>query len=235
MWPFKIEHPCQFTLNLFLEMIEKAPVTFPAEKKEAMKKRYGEFLVDKKIACIRIDEALASFGREIWPHRKAWKEMYEKYGRAKEAEYFEKNLPAKLHDKYFACKVKGEGHCLREYRMSGLMETTFDSDEKFVLDEAVINTLKKTEEEVGALILGEKKEESRELLLKWSGEQKVMAGKIDELKKMAEANPKWREEILDKVKTIEEGWSLVERDITLGDIQQVVDFYRGAIESPEAY
>jgi len=235
MWPFKLEHPCQFTLNLFLEMVEKAPVTFPAEKKEAMKKRYEEFLADKKIACARIEEALASFGREVWPHRKAWKEMYEKYGQAKEAEYFEKNLPARLHDKYFACKVKGEGHCLREYRMSGLMETTFNSDEKFVLDKAVIETLKKTKEEVDALVLGEKKDEAAKALLKWTDEQKVMAGKIDELKKMAEVNPKWREEILDKVKTIEEGWSLVERDITLGDIQQVVDFYRGATESPEAY
>lgn len=235
MWPFKLEHPCQFTLNIFLEMIEKAPATFPAEKKEAMKKKYEELLGDKKVACARILEALASFGREVWPHRKAWKEIYEKYGREKEAEYFEKNLPAKLHDKYFACKVKGEGHCLREYRMSGLMEKTFDSDEKFILDEMVINTLKKTKEEIDALVLGEKKEETEKLILKWSDEQKVMAGKIDELKKMAEANQKWREEILDKVKTIEEGWSLVERDITLSDIEQTVDFYKGAIESPEGY
>jgi len=235
MWPFKIEHPCQFTLNLFLEMIEKAPVTFPAERKEEMEKKREVFLKDKKIACAKVEEAVVFFGRKIWPYREAWQEIYEKYGRPKEAEYFEKNLPKELHEKYFACKVKGGGHCLREYRMCGLMEKCFSPDEKFFLDQTVISTLSKTKEEVDKLVLGEKKEEYQSLFEKWSALQKTMAEKIEELKKMARANLKWRAEILDKIKTIEHGWSMIEQDITLKDVEQVIDFYAGAIESPEAY
>ncbi len=235
MWPFKIEHPCQFTLNLIAEMIEKAPITFPAEKKEKMKKKQADFLKDKKIACSKVEEAIAEFGKEIWPYRKSWEEMYEKYGRPHEAEYFEKNLPKELHDKYFSCKVKGGGHCLREYRMCGLMEKCFSPDEKFFLNETVISTLSQTKEEVNKLILGEKKEEYQKLFEKWGAEQKAMVAKIEELKRIANENPKWRAEILDKVKTIEQGWSIVEQDINLKDIEQVVDFYRGVIESPEAY
>lgn len=235
MWPFKLNHPCQFTLNLLLEVIEKAPATFSPERKKEIEKIYKQHLADKKIACARIEESLATFGREIWPYRKAWEEMYEKYGRLREAEYFEKKLPAKLHDKYFACKVKGGGHCLREYRMSGLMETSFEPDEKVTFDEAVIATLEQTKKEADNLVLGEKKEEYQKLLEKWLVEQKAMAEKIDELKKMAGTNQKWQAEILDKIKTIEEGWSLVERDITLADIKETIGFYEGVIQSPEAY
>lgn len=233
--PLKLEHPCQFTLNLLWQMAEKAPVTFPEEKREIIKKKCDAFLKDKKVACQKVEEALVEFGREIWPYRKAWEEMYEKYGRPKEAEYFEKNLPKELHERYFACKVKGGGHCLREYRMCGLMEKCFSPDEKFFLDQAVLSTLSKTKEEVNELVLGSKRDEYQKLFEKWSALQKVMAEKIEELKKMAKMHPKWQAEILEKVKTIEEGWSIVERDITLKDIEQVVDFYRGAIESPEAY
>ncbi len=151
MWPPKLAHPCQFTLNLFLELIEKAPVTFSEERKKEIRRMCEEFLKDKKIACAKIEEASIAFGREIWPYRKAWQEMYEKYGRPKEAEYFEKELPKELHEKYFACKIKGGGHCLREYRMCGLMEKCFLPDEKFFLDQTVIKTLSRTKEEVDKL------------------------------------------------------------------------------------
>ncbi len=62
-----------------------------------------------------------------------------------------------------------------------------------------------------------------------------MEERVEELKKMAGAHPKWKEEILDKAKTIERGWSIIEQEISLKDIQQIIDFYKGAIENPEAY
>jgi hypothetical protein len=216
-------------------MIERAPAAFSSEKKEEMQKKYEEYLKDKKIARARVEETVILFGKEIWPYHKAWQEVYEKYGRQKEAEYFEKELPKELHDKYFACKVKGGGHCLREYRMCGLMETCFDPDEKVFLDETVIKTLGKTRKDIDRLTTGSKKNEFQKLLEKWRAAQKEMAAGIEELKKMAGANPKWRAEILDKVKTIEQGWSIIEQDINLKDIEQLIDFYKGAIESPEAY
>jgi hypothetical protein len=235
MWPPKLEHPCQFTLNLLWIVLEKTPVTFPEERKREMKKKYDEFLKNKKVDCLKVEEAVVFFGKEIWPYRKAWQEMYEKYGRPKEAKYFEKSLPKELHEKYFSCKVKGGGHCLREYRMCGLMEKCFTPDEKFLLDQTVISTLNKTKEEVDKLVLSEKKDEYQNLFEKWKSLQKVMIEKIEELRKMANLHPKWRAEILDKIKTIERGWSLIEQDINLSDIEKVIDFYKGAIESPEAY
>jgi hypothetical protein len=235
MWGRKINHPCQFTLGLFAAMIEKVPAAFPAERLEAMKRQYDGYNKDKKIACAYVEKALVDFGREIWPYRKAWQEIYDKYGRAKEAEFFEKHLPEELHHKYFACKVKGGGHCLREYRMCGLMETCFNPDEKFFLDETVIKALGQAREAADKIIAGEKKDEYEEALKKWSAEQKKMEEKISELEKMAAVEPKWRAEIEEKVKTIEQGWSIMEREITLKDIQQIIDFYQGAIENPEAY
>lgn len=235
MWPTKLEHPCQFTLNLFAEMIEKAPITFPPERKEAMEKIYEEFLADKKIACAKVLDAIAVFGREVWPYRKAWWEMYEKYGRVREAEYFEKHIPEALHEKYFSCKKEGGGHCLREYRLCGKMETCFTPEEKFLLNEVVIAALEEAKKEVDNLVLGDKRGEYQELFKKWNEEQKKLGAKIDELKKMAAENSKWQAEILDKVKTMEEGWSAVERDITPEEVIKAVDFYRGAIENPEAY
>lgn len=235
MWPLKIEHPCQFTLGLLLAMIEKAPITLPSEKKEAIKKQYDEYLKDKKITCAKVEEALVFFGKEIWPYRKAWQEMYEKYGRVLEEKYFEENLPKELHDKYFSCKKEGEGSCLREYRMCGKMETCFTPEEKFMLDETVIAALEKAKAEVDKLVLGEKKNEYDEIFAKRSDEQKIMAARVEELKNMADKNPKWQAEILEKVKTIEEGWSVVERDLTLGEIEKILEFYKGALENPEAY
>lgn len=235
MWPVKLEHPCQFTLDLILKMIERAPVTFPAEKKEEMKKKHAEFLKNKKISCAKIEEMVAKFGREIWPYRKAWEEMYKRYGHPKEGEYFESKLPKPMHDKYFACKVKGGGHCLREYRMCGLMEKCFTPEEKFDLDQAVLFALSQAKADVDKLVLEEKKDEYEKLFEKWSEKQKIMTAKIEELRKLALANPKWQAEILDKIKTIEQGWSIIERDITLEEIEKIIDFYQGAIESPEAY
>lgn len=216
-------------------MIGKIPSVFPAERKEAIKRQYEAYEKDEKISCILVERALVDFGREIWPYQKAWQELYEKYGRIREAEFFEQHLPEELHHKYFACKVKGGGHCLREYRMCGLMETCFNPDEKFFLDETVIKALGQAKEAADKIIAGEKKLEYEKAFKKWSAEQKKMEEKINELKKMAGAEPKWKAEIEEKVKTIEQGWSIMERDINFKDIQQIIDFYQGAIENPEAY
>ena len=57
-----------------------------------------------------------------------------------------------------------------------------------------------------------------------------MEAKIEELRALAGKDDKWREEILDKVKTLEEGWSVVERDPELLEIEKEIEYWQGTMD-----
>ena len=64
----------------------------------------------------------------------------------------------------------------------------------------------------------------------WKKQQEKIAQKIDELRALANKDAKWREEILDKVKTLEEGWSMVERDPELLEVEKEIEYWTQTME-----
>ena len=83
-------------------------------------------------------------------------------------------------------------------------------------------------EDVADLVAGNM-DEYQDLVKQWAEKQQKIEGKISELRSLSENNTEFKDEILDEVNVLEEGWSVVERDPDLDKIKQKIGYWKGKL------
>lgn len=220
-------HPYHFSLNLLKAVILRAPAIFPTSRKEEMLRKCQELEADPQVSLQTIEETIFQFGEEIWPYFKAFEEFYKKYGQKKEENSLKDLLSSDLLNKYLEF-VRSGGN-VNDFRKGSLFETFFTPDEKFLLGEAIIQARHQTLAFVEKLALEEKREEIEELIKKYQDLLNKMKEKLAILEHLAQENPKWAGEILEKIKAVKESFCFLEKNFTLEDLQGMVDYYQGVI------
>lgn len=223
----------QFTLDLLKQVIDKAPKFFPDERRKQM---MAELAVMKKDAATprnKIEDAIISFGKEIWPYRKSFWHVHDE-ARLEEEQYIREKLTPATREKYEQFLRKGGRieDIKTEAQLEDL-ETFFSPDELTELVEAKLSAHDRVVAEVESLCAGEKKEVCVNALAEYQKEQKEIEELISQLAALGNQSEKWKAEILDKVKTFEAGWSGLEREVTAEDIKGEIDYYLGVISVTE--
>jgi hypothetical protein len=224
-------HPFHFSLSLLKSVIDNAPKVFPVRRREEMLKIYETMAANPQTTQAEIEKAIIDFGKEIWPYRKAFQEMYKRYGQAKEESLIRDKLNPELLTKFLEFLRKGGR--LEDFRHGAVFEETFTAEEKFILGQANLAVHEQIMEEIENLCQGEKKAEFQELLEEFQELEKRLLEKINILKGLANQNPKWALEINERVRAFEEGFSFIEKTYREEDIDGVIDYYRGVIEFGE--
>ena len=78
-------------------------------------------------------------------------------------------------------------------------------------------------------IVLDKKDEYDKWVEKFISEESEIIGNIGRLKRLGRDYPELAAEIEDKIRTIEEGFSIAERDIRLEDVVGALDYFKGVI------
>jgi len=86
-------------------------------------------------------------------------------------------------------------------------------------------------EEINGLVLDKKKEEYMKRVESYVDEQRRIQNKMDALRQMSDVSPKWQPLILDRVRTLSEGWSVVERGINEPLLDKELEYWKGTLES----
>lgn len=224
-------HPHHFSLNLLKRLIDSAPKAFPEEKRQEMAAAYEALLANQQANQSEIEETMIAFGKEIWPYRKAFWQMHERYGHKKEETVVREKLSPELRSKFLAF-VSGGGD-LEDFRHGAVLEATFTSEEKFALGQAELEAHNQVDAEIEAMCQGEKQAEFQAMVQEYQTLRDKLIEKINILKGMAQQAPKWAAEMEEKARTFEEGFCLLEKSYNLEDIDGAVDYYQGVIEETE--
>lgn len=222
-------HKYEYTLDILKQVIEKAPDFFPADRKKEMEKTLAALRADAATPRQKIDEAIISFGKEIWPYRKAFWAVHDE-SKIEEQQYIREKLSPAVREKYEIFLRKG-GHIEDIRTEAGLdeLETFFTPEEMTDLVEAKLAAHDRVVSEVEALCAGDKKDVCTDALGKYIEEQKKIDEAIKQLGALAANSGKWESEIKDKVRTYEAGWSGLEREVSAADLAGEVDYYLGVI------
>jgi hypothetical protein len=234
----KTRHPYAFTLDLLALAIDKLPPTFSEDKIKRYKERLAHFRRNPAASYEDIQLTIAALGKESWPFRKAYEEMYARYGRASEESHLIEHLDRGIRDKYERFIHEGgkinhieSARSLDDIRNPSPFERYFTPEEKFAIERALLEARGLARKEIDALVLDKKKEEYSALVESYKGKEQVIETKVNELRDLASVSPKWEDEILDEVRTIEEGWSVVERGVDEARLEKVLEYWRGTLES----
>lgn len=222
------QHPHKYVLDALKLEIDHMPVKVPKELSEKAHAAYDAFVNDPSVSAETIEEKVIEIGRSSWPYRKAFEEMYTKYGKKREEELFMEELPPDVREKFAAWKQSGKS--LASPNDERDLETSFTADEKFALEEAMLSAEESVRGEVDELIEGEKAAEYEEHLKRYEETQRTIIEKLGELRTMGTNSHEWSGDIFARIKTFEEGWGMMGQEPTLEAIEREIESWRGNLE-----
>jgi hypothetical protein len=234
-------HPHAYTLQLFRLAIKHLPPRFDAARAEYYRKRLEEFEADYDMSYEEIRLTITQLGRESWPERQAYQEMYARYGRSSEEAFLLKNLDKGLRAKFEKFIEDGgkinylerESAVRSERELLAPMpfESYFDPEEKFAIVQALLTARDAARKEIVSLIETGKREEYEQMIQNYRQREASIDRKIKELEQLASTSDRWQESIVDRVRVLEEGWSVMERGVDEEKLDREIEYWRGTLAS----
>jgi len=228
-----MNHPFASSLDLLKRTIDMAPDFFSAEKKQVMMRRHEELVGDPKTTRGAIDQAIIECGKEIYPYRKAFWMIHNRFGRDIENRSIKDAVKDTALKEKLDRFLKTAGTIADIGRGTRAFDDFFVPEERVVLMEAKLAAHDRVVSEIHSLCTGPEKDTCTTHIGEFKAEQEQIEKLIVLFRAMAERSDKWRAEILDKARTFDEGWSGLEREVREEDVRGEIEFYAGAIEATE--
>ncbi len=233
-----MRHPHEYTLQLFELALKKLPPLFDAKRREYFAGKLKEYRRDPEVPYEQIRLTITQLGRESWPYRQAYHEMYSTYGRSSEESFLLENLDEGVRKKYEKFIHEGgklnhlEGvRSAEEWTEPTPFERYFTPEEKFAITQALLVARDYAKKEIDDLVTGDKREEYERLIAEYIEREEAIEAKLAALRKLADVSDKWESAIMDRVRVIEEGWSVMERDMDEKQLDRELEYWRGTLES----
>jgi hypothetical protein len=231
-------HPYASTLNLLSLAIDRLPPTFIGEAKDGYRERLVYFRAHPEAGYDEIMKTIIALGKESWPHRKAYEDVYVVYGRPSEESHLLTNLDQGVRQKFETFIHEGgkinhieSAKSADDLRQATPFERYFTPEEKFAIQQALLFAREAARREINELVVGKKKYDYDRLVEQYRGLRQRLEDKVVELKDLAEISEKWRPDIMEKVRLLEEGWSVVESGISEQAVVSELDYWKGVLQT----
>jgi hypothetical protein len=219
-------HKHQAILDEFGYAIRHLVPTVPPEVVNEAKTLHAGLLADPEATKEQVQEALIKIGKAEFPYRRAYHELAGEVSSAHRLELILEHLDPAVKEK--VKKFLDSGVSLEEFVKSHLFETELTAEERYQVEDGIMHAEDHIKEETPAKV-EEKRAEYDKRVAAWKEKQAAMEAKIEELRALASKDAKWKAEILDKVETIEEGWSVTERDPDPIEIEKEIEYWKGTM------
>lgn len=217
-------HPLQSRLDEYQIAINNLASSVPSEIKERAQSLHDELLADVDASEEAVLAAVVETGLAEYPYRHAFQELTEGAEERKRVElvldHVDESVRARLKQHLDA------GVPLDDVISSGLFQTAFTPEERYQVEDAVLDARDHVKEELAAAFTADAPAYQKSLK-KWETYRDQIAEKIDELEAMASTDAKWKEEILGKVKRFREGFAVTERDVELEEVEKEIEYWKG--------
>lgn len=225
-----MSHPHEYLLKEFQISIDKLVPLTPAEVVDEAKRLHEELAANEGASEKQIHDALVYVGRKEFPYRKAYEELCandEEQRLQKEVfERLEPEVREKIHN------VTHHGVHVLDYVNSRLFEEQLTADERYQVEQAILLAHDVLNRQCNERAVSRAKS-YEELVAKWKAEEERLQGLIDVLRGFADRDAKWRDEILGRVATLEEGWSVTERDPAEEEIRKEIEYWTDVFAGEE--
>ena len=216
-------HPHAYMLQEYQYAIDHLVPTVPQDVKERAQALHDELLANEHASEEDVRAALVETGKAEYPHRHAFEDMTAELRSTLTSRVLER-LAAELRTKV------GQGLAPKE-TIDGLtrekrFEKEFTAEERQEIEAAILDEKKTMEGEMTAFIRAHQNDYDA-LVEKWRGHAANIEKAIEELRSLADRDPKWRDDILAVVAQYEEGWAVTEPDPALEKVRKEIENWRG--------
>ncbi len=223
-------HPNEEMIQDFRKAVAQlVPLTPKTIRDEAMQLA-DDLAENESSTAEQIRQALVYVGKKEFPYRKAYQELCA----GDEEARLQELVLGKLDE---SVKVKMEpvvkyGVHILDFVKSSQFEALLSDDDRSQVDReihAAHDVLDRQCDERAAARRGT----YDELVARWTATQEHIQQMIEVLRGMADRDPEYRDDILARVQQFENGWSMVEVDPTVDDVQKEITYWTGVLSEDD--
>ncbi len=223
-------HPNEEMIQDFRKAVAQlVPLTPKTIRDEAMQLA-DDLAENESSTAEQIRQALVYVGKKEFPYRKAYQELCA----GDEEARLQELVLGKLDE---SVKVKMEpvvkyGVHILDFVKSSQFEALLSDDDRSQVDReihAAHDVLDRQCDERAAARRGA----YDELVARWTATQEHIQQMIEVLRGMADRDPEYRDDILARVQQFENGWSMVEVDPTVDDVQKEITYWTGVLSEDD--
>lgn len=207
--------------------LDHLPLTVPNEIIKEGSALHQSLSENPEAGAEMIHDALVLVGKKEYPYRKAYQQMVKQVSEDRHVELVLEHLEPEVKTK--VQHLLENGVTLEALVKSSMFETDFTAEERYQVEDGMLHAADHVQEELPEKISADPVLYQK-LVEEWGAKQAKIQEKIEELRLLAQKDDKWKEEILDKVKTLEEGWSITERDPELLEVEKEIEYWQGTME-----
>lgn len=219
-----MSHPHEYLLKEYQFAIKHLVPTVPEAIKIEAQERHDQLLADPNTTEKQIKEAMAITGRAEYPYRHAYNELTQttRLEKVKQRvlEHVDETVKKKLEE------LLSSGATVEEITASKFFEEKFDADERYQIEDGLLDAEEHVLEEMKEVQKADLKEYEK-LVKKFSEKRDEIQKQINILRALASHDKKWEAEILDKALTFEEGWLVTMPDPQLEIVEKEIEYWKG--------
>jgi len=204
--------------------INHLPPSVPEDIVAEIKIKFAELKnLGDKVNEETVENVVTEIGKMEWPYRRAYHRLVQSCCTQTEFQMMMGKLSPKTKKKFET--IGGKDAPLQEVLKSKVFEEKLSPEEWYEIQEAALNAKLEMAEYMKKYIES-RKEEFEKYVQEEKQEQKKLEDAIDTLRGMASIDEHWGPDILSSVQQAELGWSIIEPDVSLGDIQKDIEYWQ---------
>jgi hypothetical protein len=219
-------HPFESTLKEYQVAIDHLAATVPPQVKKEAQQMHDALLANANATEEDIRAAMLKTGLAEYPHRHAYKELVGNVSEARRVEMILEHVDEKVRGKLKT--LLDSGVPLEEITRSAMFETDFSADERYQVEDAILDAADHLKEEFSDAA-GQNKKEYEVLVKKWTEQEKKIEEKIAQLETLKDKDAKWRDEIARRVARLREGFLVTEPDPELLEVEKEIEYWHGTL------
>ena len=221
-----MSHPHQFLLKELQIEINNLTPTAPQEIKEEAQDILNNLKQNEEVGEQEIHEAMVEIGKKSYPHRHAFEDMKEEVEAESLTDIALDQIDDKLREKI---KQKiNEDQTIHALIEKPEFEDEFNAQENIKIEKAIIDAKSEQKQRLAEKI---KQQESKytELVEKYQNQRKKIEDVINQIEQLAKESEKWAQEIKDEVANYREGWSVVENDPQIEEVEKKLEYWQAKV------
>lgn len=219
------------TLNIFRRLYDYLPPLVPEDVRSDMKEALEQLENNPHLTIAEVEDTMISFGKKIWPYRKAFHEIADVYEGKMGETMLLNSLPKALQKKYGAFIAHGGTY--RDFVAGSALTEFFEPEERTALSEVLVALRQHIFEHARQAALSTQKDVYLKKIAEFQQVQAEIESVFEHLHALADAeqeHPELATEIRTHVRGFEYGLAALGPQPTLEQVTGSIDYFAGRKE-----
>lgn len=211
-----------YSISFFEQLLRDLPPMFPKADRETMQHAFEHMKNGQQLTGEEVEATIITFGKKIWPYRRAFEEFYEKVEHRRADDFFEAHARGRESLLAWFKEWRGQGHhSATLFRGTAATLGSLSTAERGAFCDVCVAVRQDLKHATTVLVSGQEREAYEKRIVEFKVLQEAIQERLERLRKLADQtqeHPRLATEIRQAVRDFEKGLAFLRPHTTFEEV-----------------